>query len=66
MPTAGSPDPVNATAANFKLREVTADKGYASLNNYDVISRSTAPCLIAPSKASTLEKTAVIGFGASR
>jgi len=31
------PDLVNATAENFKLREVSADKGYGSLNNYAVI-----------------------------
>jgi hypothetical protein len=28
---------VTATAKNFKLNEVSADKGYGSLNNYDVI-----------------------------
>jgi transposase len=28
---------VDATAKNFKLNEISADKGYGSLNNYDVI-----------------------------
>jgi transposase len=28
---------VNATAKNFRLNEVSADKGYGSLNNYYVI-----------------------------
>src|SRR5947209_1847487 len=31
------PPLVTATAKNFKLNEVSADKGYGSLNNYDVI-----------------------------
>lgn len=28
---------VNATAAHFEMREVSADKGYGSVNNYEVI-----------------------------
>ncbi len=31
------PNLVNTTAQNFRLREVSGDKGYASLNNHDVI-----------------------------
>jgi transposase len=31
------PNLVNATARNFRLNEVSADKGYGSLNNYDAI-----------------------------
>ena len=31
------PDLVNTTGKNFKLNEVSADKGYSSINNHDVI-----------------------------
>ncbi len=31
------PDLLNATAANFKVREVSADKGYSSINNIETI-----------------------------
>lgn len=41
------PDLVNATAKNFKLREVSGDKGYGSLNNYDVIAEHGATPYIA-------------------
>jgi hypothetical protein len=36
------PDPVDATAKNFRLREVSGDKGYGSLNNYDAVARNGA------------------------
>lgn len=38
---------VDATAANFKLREVSADKGYGSLSNYEAIARHGATPYIA-------------------
>jgi hypothetical protein len=38
---------VNTTAKNFTLREVSADKGYGSLNNYDVIEAHGATPFIA-------------------
>ena len=38
---------VDATAKNFKLREVSADKGYGSLSNYDAIARHGAVPYIA-------------------
>jgi transposase len=38
---------VDATAANFKMREVSADKGYGSLNNYAAIARHGAVPYIA-------------------
>jgi transposase len=38
---------VDATAANFKVREVSADKGYGSLNNYDAIAKHGAVPYIA-------------------
>jgi transposase len=38
---------VNTTAKTFKLREVSADKGYGSLNNYDVIEAHGATPFIA-------------------
>ena len=41
------PDLVDATAQNFKLREVSGDKGYGSLNNYDVIAQYRATPFIA-------------------
>ena len=41
------PDLVNATAKNFQLREVSGDKGYASLSNYDVVARHGATPYIA-------------------
>ncbi len=41
------PDLVNKTAENFNLRDVLADKGYGSLNNYDVIEKHGATPYIA-------------------
>ncbi len=41
------PDLVDATAKNFKLNEVSADKGYGSLNNYAAIDRHGATPFIA-------------------
>lgn len=41
------PDLVDATAKNFRLNEVSADKGYGSLNNYDVIAKHGATPFIA-------------------
>jgi len=41
------PDLVDATAKNFNLREVSGDKGYGSLNNYDAVSRHGATPYIA-------------------
>jgi transposase len=38
---------VEATAKNFKMNEVSADKGYGSLNNYDVITQHGAVPYIA-------------------
>jgi transposase len=38
---------VDATAANFKLREVSADKGYGSLSNYKAIANHGAVPYIA-------------------
>ena len=38
---------VDATAVNFKLREVSGDKGYGSLNNYDAVARHGATPYIA-------------------
>jgi transposase len=41
------PDLVNTTAANFDMREVSADKGYSSVNNTDVIASHGATPYIA-------------------
>lgn len=41
------PELVEDTAKNFKLEEVSADKGYGSLNNYDVITAHGAVPYIA-------------------
>lgn len=41
------PDLVNATAANFRLREVSGDKGYGSIGNYAVIGSHGATPYIA-------------------
>lgn len=41
------PDLVDTTAKNFQLREVSGDKGYGSLNNYDAVSRHGATPYIA-------------------
>lgn len=41
------PDLVNATAKNFTMGEVSADKGYGSLQNYDVIQKHGAVPYIA-------------------
>ncbi len=41
------PDLVNATAAHFDMREVSADKGYASVNNTKVIAGHGATPFIA-------------------
>jgi transposase len=41
------PDLVSTTAAHFDLREVSADKGYASVNNVDVIAAHGATPYIA-------------------
>ncbi|HTQ14669.1 MAG TPA: transposase [Rhizomicrobium sp.] len=41
------PDLVDATAKNFKLREVSGDKGYGSLSNYAAVSRHGATPYIA-------------------
>jgi transposase len=41
------PDLVDATAKNFALREVSADKGYASVSNYAAIQRHDAVPFIA-------------------
>lgn len=41
------PDLVNTTAQNFKLNEVSGDKGYGSLNNYAVIASHGATPYIA-------------------
>ncbi len=38
---------VDTTAANFKLREVSADKGYRSLSNYEAIAQHGAVPYIA-------------------
>ena len=38
---------VDATAANFRVREVSADKGYGSLSNYGAIARHGAVPYIA-------------------
>jgi transposase len=41
------PGLVDATAKNFQLREVSGDKGYGSLNNYDAVARHGATPYIA-------------------
>ncbi len=41
------PHLVDATAANFQMREVSADKGYGSLSNYHAIQRHGAVPYIA-------------------
>jgi transposase len=41
------PDLVNATAAHFDMREVSADKGYSSVNNVNVIAEHGATPYIA-------------------
>jgi hypothetical protein len=41
------PELVDATAASFRLREVSGDKGYASINNYDAIAGHGATPYIA-------------------
>lgn len=41
------PDLVNATAAHFTMREVSADKGYGSLANYDAVAGAGATPFIA-------------------
>lgn len=41
------PDLVDETARNFRLREVSGDKGYGSLSNYDAIARHGATPYIA-------------------
>ena len=41
------PDLVNATAAHFDMREVSADKGYSSVNNHEVIASHGATPYIA-------------------
>jgi transposase len=41
------PDLVNATAAHFDMREVSADKGYSSVNNTNVIAEHGATPYIA-------------------
>jgi len=41
------PDLVDATATNFHLREVSGDKGYASLSNYSAVAKHGATPFIA-------------------
>ena len=54
------PPLVDTTAKNFTLNEVAADKGYGSLNNYEVIA-STARCRISRSSQFIPDAAAVCG-----
>jgi transposase len=47
------PNLVNATAKNFKMREVSADKGYSSGTNHDAIGKAGAVPFIAFKRNST-------------
>jgi hypothetical protein len=54
------PDLVNTTAAHFDMREVSADKGYSSVNNTNVIAEHGRPRILRSNPSTAARR---VGYG---